>query len=432
MARNVGDLALLLSVMAGPDPRAPQALGDPGVVVRAAGRPARWPGCGSRCRSTSAAPSRSTTRSRRWSSGRPAVFEAPGRPSPRRTRRSPRPTTPSARCGPGTSRRGFGALLAEHPDDVQAVAGRQHPGRRAPHRRRRGPRLQPAHRALRADARVLHRPRRAGAADLAGAAVPGRPGVPDRDQRQADGDLPRLDAGLLPDHRHRLPGDLGAGRRAPPTGCRSASRSSPPHGADRFLLEVAAAFEAAVRHDGGRRGAIRPRRHPAVRRGVRPDPRRRARARPRRPAAGRGRPRRRARVRREPWSARRSSLLEEDGKVVRERDRLWRVAPTAEPAAFTDSFHRMLGGRARPVRRLLVGIEDGSHWSHELLRAETQVPGVGDRLRLRRRAARLDAGDDGPRRGAARADRRAGSPRSTTSRSGRRCSRRSAPSAGPG
>jgi len=32
MARNVGDLALLLSVIAGPDPRAPQALGDPGVA----------------------------------------------------------------------------------------------------------------------------------------------------------------------------------------------------------------------------------------------------------------------------------------------------------------------------------------------------------------------------------------------------------------
>ncbi|MCR1784434.1 amidase [Nocardioides carbamazepini] len=31
MARNVGDLALLLSVMAGPDPRAPQALGAPGA-----------------------------------------------------------------------------------------------------------------------------------------------------------------------------------------------------------------------------------------------------------------------------------------------------------------------------------------------------------------------------------------------------------------
>ena len=31
LARNVGDLALLLSVLAGPDPRAPQALGDPGA-----------------------------------------------------------------------------------------------------------------------------------------------------------------------------------------------------------------------------------------------------------------------------------------------------------------------------------------------------------------------------------------------------------------
>jgi len=32
LARNVGDLALLLSVLAGPDPRAPQALGDPGAA----------------------------------------------------------------------------------------------------------------------------------------------------------------------------------------------------------------------------------------------------------------------------------------------------------------------------------------------------------------------------------------------------------------
>jgi amidase len=32
MARNVGDLALLLSVLAGPDPRSPQALGDPGAT----------------------------------------------------------------------------------------------------------------------------------------------------------------------------------------------------------------------------------------------------------------------------------------------------------------------------------------------------------------------------------------------------------------
>ncbi|MBB6629078.1 amidase [Nocardioides sp. KIGAM211] len=32
MARNVGDLALLLSVLAGPDPRTPHALGDPGAA----------------------------------------------------------------------------------------------------------------------------------------------------------------------------------------------------------------------------------------------------------------------------------------------------------------------------------------------------------------------------------------------------------------
>ncbi len=34
MARNVGDLALLLSVLAGPDPRVPFALGDPGSVFK--------------------------------------------------------------------------------------------------------------------------------------------------------------------------------------------------------------------------------------------------------------------------------------------------------------------------------------------------------------------------------------------------------------
>ena len=32
LARNVGDVALLLSVLAGPDPRSPQALGDPGAA----------------------------------------------------------------------------------------------------------------------------------------------------------------------------------------------------------------------------------------------------------------------------------------------------------------------------------------------------------------------------------------------------------------
>jgi GntR family transcriptional regulator len=66
-------------------------------------------------------------------------------------------------------------------------------------------------------------------------------------------------------------------------------------------------------------------------------------------------------------------LLAEDGKLVRV-DRRWHVAPPATgPVAFTDSFHRVLSGRARAVRRLLVGIEDGSRWSHELLRMEGQV-----------------------------------------------------------
>ena len=44
MARNVGDLALLLSVIAGPDPRAPHALGDPGSTFAPPLAPARLAG----------------------------------------------------------------------------------------------------------------------------------------------------------------------------------------------------------------------------------------------------------------------------------------------------------------------------------------------------------------------------------------------------
>ena len=87
--------------------------------------------------------------------------------------------------------------------------------------------------------------RRAGAAGLPGAAVPGRPGVPRRDQRPADGDLPRLDAvGVL---HHASPAAPRSRCRpaARPTGCRSGSRSSPRTAPDRRLLEIAAAYEAA-------------------------------------------------------------------------------------------------------------------------------------------------------------------------------------------
>ncbi len=66
-------------------------------------------------------------------------------------------------------------------------------------------------------------------------------------------------------------------------------------------------------------------------------------------------------------------LLEEDGKLQRGRDRLWRVAPPGVAVGFTDSFHRIIGGDVRAVRRILVGIEDGSRWSHELLRTQGQV-----------------------------------------------------------
>ena len=78
MARNVGDLALLLSVLAGPDPRVPHALGRPGRRRSPHRSRGRWPACGSRCRWTSAAPSRWTTRWPASSSPRPRSSPAPG------------------------------------------------------------------------------------------------------------------------------------------------------------------------------------------------------------------------------------------------------------------------------------------------------------------------------------------------------------------
>ena len=116
MARNVGDLALLLSVIAGPGPRAPQALGDPGATFAP---PLTRPLAGLRvaCRSTSAAPSRSTTRSRR------VVARAPARSSPAAARRvaAAHPDLAEADDTFRTLRAwhfqaGLGPLLAAHPD----------------------------------------------------------------------------------------------------------------------------------------------------------------------------------------------------------------------------------------------------------------------------------------------------------------------------
>ena len=139
----------------------------------------------------------------------------------------------------------FGPLLAEHPDAFkQSLADNIRAGERSPAPTSPAPTRQRTALSERMR-RVLHVARRAGAAGLAGAAVPGRPGVPDRDQRAADGDLPRLDAGGVPHHRHRLPGDLGPGR-PDPDGLPVGMQLVAPHGADRFLLEVAAALEVAV------------------------------------------------------------------------------------------------------------------------------------------------------------------------------------------
>jgi DNA-binding GntR family transcriptional regulator len=63
-------------------------------------------------------------------------------------------------------------------------------------------------------------------------------------------------------------------------------------------------------------------------------------------------------------------LLEEDGYVVRDSTRRWCVPTQAAPVSFTDSFHRLVGGRLRPVRRLHTALESGSTWTRDLLRTD--------------------------------------------------------------
>jgi GntR family transcriptional regulator len=64
-------------------------------------------------------------------------------------------------------------------------------------------------------------------------------------------------------------------------------------------------------------------------------------------------------------------LLEEDGHLVRDKDRRWRVAaPLPGPVGFADGFHRQLRDGAKPVRRLHAAIERGSSWSREMLQTD--------------------------------------------------------------
>jgi amidase len=118
MARNVGDLALLLSVMAGPDPRVPVALGDPGIVFAppVSGsltglRVAVSPDLGGVLEVEAEVASVVT--------GSVAVFESAGA-----TVSSAYPTLPEAddtfrTLRAWTFQAGLGPLLAEHPDDLK-------------------------------------------------------------------------------------------------------------------------------------------------------------------------------------------------------------------------------------------------------------------------------------------------------------------------
>ena len=116
MARNVGDLALLLSVLAGPDPRAPQALGDDGRAFAPPIEPvppgdlrvAFAPDLGGALVVDDAVADVVRSAATRLSAAGADVVEAA--PDLRW------PTTRSAPCGPGTSRPGSAGCSSTTPD----------------------------------------------------------------------------------------------------------------------------------------------------------------------------------------------------------------------------------------------------------------------------------------------------------------------------
>ena len=243
--------------MAGPDPRAPQALGDPGVDVRAAAGRHRWPACGSRCRTDLGGAFEVDHEVA-------AVVDGVGRGLRRRRRHgraaptptSPRPTTPSAPCAPGTSRPASAALLAEHPDAFkQSLADNIRPASTLT-----GADVARAYAQRTALSERMRRVLRRRTTCWCCRSRRCRRSRPTRSSR------PRSTAG-----RWR-PTSTGCGRRTsspspaaprsrcppatPPTACRSASRSSRRTARDRCLLEVAAAFEAASPGSRARRRAI--------------------------------------------------------------------------------------------------------------------------------------------------------------------------------
>jgi len=118
MARNVADLALLLSVMAGPDPRVPVALGDPGIVFAP---PISGTLAGLRVAVSEDLGGVLEVDAEVASvvAGSAAVFEAAGA-----TVSSAYPALPEAddtfrTLRAWTFQAGLGPLLAEHPDDLK-------------------------------------------------------------------------------------------------------------------------------------------------------------------------------------------------------------------------------------------------------------------------------------------------------------------------
>ena len=245
MARNVEDLALLLSVIAGPTTRARLSLETPGRDVRATARGHALAGVRVAL-STDLGGAFEVDHAGRRRIVRRRAPCSPSAGAPRRGR-APDVTAPSRlphaaglavprplRHAAGQAPRRFKASLA---DNIRAGASLTGDDVAAAYRRMTSL-AEKVRRVLRAyDVLVLRSARCRRSTPR---------GVPGRDQRQAAGDLSRLDALGLPDHRHRLPGDLGAGRiHQRGLAGRHADRAAPRH--ERRLLEVAYAFEQATR-----------------------------------------------------------------------------------------------------------------------------------------------------------------------------------------
>ena len=249
MGRTVADVALLLSVLSGPDPRVPLALDAPAPRVppdQIAGLLARD------LRGVKVA----------WSADlglpvEPAVRDVlgagpagAGRPGLRGDRRGPgslrrRRGVPDPAGVPVRDRLRVAAPPAPRPAGPQRHL--EHRARPGAERRRPEPRHGAARRAGRPGQRVL---RVGGGARLPrhpGRAVRRHPGLGARHQRRTAADLPGLDGIGLPDLGHRAPGDLRARRLHPgglPVGLQLVGRRR----ADWPLLQVAHAFETATGH----------------------------------------------------------------------------------------------------------------------------------------------------------------------------------------